>query len=180
MFRIKNGLTALAAVLLVGASVALATTPASPDPFVAERVRKELVKLPYYGVFDNIAFSFNGDVVTLYGQVVRPTTRKDAERRVAKVRGVDHVINRIDVLPLSRFDDGIRLRTYRAVFGTGGLHRYARGVNPSIHIVVDRGHVTLEGVVDNASDRNLAYIAARGVPGAFSVTNNLRVARKNS
>jgi osmotically-inducible protein OsmY len=100
---------------------------------------------------------------------------------VAKVKGVDRVINRIEVLPLSRFDDGIRIRTLRAVSRTGGLHRYFRGANPSIHIVVDRGHITLEGVVDSEADRNLAYIAARGVAGAFSVKNNLRViSRRNN
>lgn len=178
MLQIRRGVIVLVA-MLIGVSPALAN-PDSPDPFVAQRVRKELVTLPYYGVFDNLAFQVNGGVVTLYGQVVRASTRKDAERRVEKVRGVDRVVNRIELLPLSRFDNSIRLRTYRAVFGTSSLYRYALGANPSIHIIVDRGHVTLEGVVDNETDRNLAYIAARGVPGAFSVTSNLRVARRNS
>jgi hyperosmotically inducible protein len=147
------------------------------DQWMTERIRKELVMLPYYGVFDSLAFKLEGDTVTLSGQVVRPTTRSDAERRVAKIEGVERVINRIEVLPLSSFDDSIRLRTYRAVFGRGGLYRYGMGANPSIHIIVNRGHVTLDGVVANQMDRQLAYLAASSVPGVFSVTNNLRVER---
>ncbi|MCA1816384.1 MAG: BON domain-containing protein [Acidobacteria bacterium] len=131
--------------------------------------------LPYYGVFDNIEYSVANDgTVTLYGQVVRPTTKSDAEYNVKRVAGVARVVNKIEVLPLSSFDDSIRASAYRTIFNTGGLFRYAMGANPSIHIVVDRGHLTLEGVVANEGDRNLAYIAARTVPGAFSVTNNLR------
>ena len=116
-----------------------------------------------------------GDTVTLHGQAVRTSTRKDAERRVAKIEGVERVINDIEVLPLSGFDDSIRVRTYRAIFRTAGLYRYALGANPSIHIIVNRGHVTLEGVVANKVDSRLAYLAANQVSGTFSVTNNLRV-----
>jgi hyperosmotically inducible protein len=94
---------------------------------------------------------------------------------VAKVPGVARVVNNIEVLPLSSFDDAIRVRTYRAVFRTSSLYRYALGANPSIHIVVNRGRVTLEGVVANKMDSQLAYIAANSVPGVFGVTNNLRV-----
>ena len=141
---------------------------------VTEKVHKELVKLPYYGVFDNLAYKVESCTVTLYGQVVRHSTRKDAEERVARIAGVRRVVNQIEVLPLSSFDDSIRTRTYRVVFRAGGLYRYAMGANPSIHIVVNRGHITLEGVVSNDGDRQLAYAAARSVPGVFSVTNNLR------
>ena len=145
------------------------------DPQLARRVRRELVTLPYYGVFDNLAYSINGGNVTLYGQVVRPSTRSDAERRVRKIAGVARVVNNIEVLPLSSVDDRIRVATYRSIANMGGLHRYLRGTNPSIHIVVSRGHVTLEGVVSGSGDRTLAYHAASGVPGVFSVRNNLRV-----
>jgi hyperosmotically inducible periplasmic protein len=145
------------------------------NPQLAKRVRHELVTLPYYGVFDNLAYNINGNTVTLYGQVVRPTTKSDAEGRVKRLAGVSRVVNNIKVLPLSRFDDNIRSATYRSIARTGGLFRYLQGANPSLHIVVDNGHVTLEGVVANSGDRNLANIAARSVPGAFSVTNNLRV-----
>jgi osmotically-inducible protein OsmY len=130
-------------------------------------------------VFDNLAYEVNGGTVTLHGQVVRPSTRSDAERRVARLAGVSRVVNRIEVLPLSGFDDSIRARTYRALFGMDSpLFRYGRGANPSIHIVVNRGHVTLEGVVADEGDSQLAYMRAMGVPGAFSVTNNLAVERR--
>ena len=180
MKTMKNKIIAMAAVLAIAASAAVAAPGASNeatpgDQQVVKKVRHELVTLPYYGVFDNLAYKVEGDTVTLYGQVVRPTTRSDAEHRVAKIAGVNHVINNIEVLPLSSFDDSIRLRTYRAVFNTGGLYRYAMGANPSIHIIVDNGHVTLEGVVANKMDSQLAYMAASQVPFTFSVTNNLRV-----
>jgi osmotically-inducible protein OsmY len=144
---------------------------------LSKKIRKQLVTLPWYGVFDNLAYEVNGDTVILYGQVVRPTTRSDAERRVAKLDGVNRVVNNIKVLPLSSFDDSIRRRTYSEISRMGGLYRYLLGANPSIHIVVDRGHVTLEGVVSNKGDATLAYMAANRVPGVFSVTNNLRTDR---
>jgi hyperosmotically inducible periplasmic protein len=144
---------------------------------LTKKVRKELVTLPYYGVFDNLAYEVNGSTVVLHGQVVRPTTRSDAERRIARIDGVGRVVNNIRVLPLSSFDDSLRQRTLRTLSRTGGLYRYFLGANPSIHIIVDRGNVTLEGVVSNRGDANLAYIAARGVSGSFSVTNNLRTDR---
>jgi hyperosmotically inducible protein len=112
--------------------------------------------------------------VILSGQVVRPTTSSDAERRVSRIDGVQRVINNIEVLPLSSFDDSIRIRTFRAIYRTGGLYRYNLGANPAIHIIVDRGRVTLEGLVSNETDKQLAYMAASGVSGVFSVTNNLQ------
>lgn len=176
MKRIKSKLVMLVVTLVAGASVGLAASPnAAADAQTMNKIRKELVTLPYYGVFDNLAYQVDGDTVTLSGQVVRPSTRKDAERRIARIEGVRRVVNNIEVLPVSQFDDSIRVRTYRAVFRSGSLYRYALGANPSIHIVVSRGRVTLEGVVSNRMDSQLAYMAARGVPGAFAVTNNLRV-----
>lgn len=178
-----NRFAGMAALIVLTASIALAGLAQRDRDRVFgsqqlnEKIRKELVTLPYYGVFDNLAFQVQGNTVTLYGQVVRPSTRHDAEARVKKIEGIDRVINNIQVLPLSSFDDQIRRRVYRAVFGSGGLYRYGLGTNPSIHIIVAHGHVTLEGVVDNNGDRNLANIRANGVPGVFSVTNNLRVAR---
>ena len=162
--------------LAVMPAVALANpVQRAANPQLERRVRHELVTLPYYGVFDNLAYSVNGGNVTLYGQVVRPSTRSDAERRVRKLPGVTRVVNNIEVLPLSSFDDDVRLATYRSIARMGGLYRYLQGVNPSLHIVVGRGHVTLEGVVANSGDRTLAYHAANRVPGVFSVKNNLRV-----
>jgi hyperosmotically inducible protein len=178
MKTIKNKTIAIGGVLALVTSMAFSAFAGPRDGSVqpeSEKVRKQLVTLPYYGVFDNLAFKVDGSVVTLYGQVTRPTTRKDAQRRVARIEGVSSVVNNIEVLPLSSFDNQIRVRTYRAVFGKGSLYRYALGANPSIHIVVNRGNVTLEGIVSNKADSQIAYIAANGVPGVFSVTNNLRV-----
>jgi hyperosmotically inducible periplasmic protein len=144
-----------------------------------EKVRKELVTLPYFGVFDNLGYQVEGGTVTLYGQVVKPITRQDAERRVARIEGIDRVVNNIEVLPLSGFDDSIRARAYRTIFRTGSLYRYAMGANPSIHIIVKNGHLTLEGVASNQMDSQLANMAAGSVSGVFSVTNNLRVGSKS-
>ena len=177
MRTIKGKLLVLVAALAISASAVLAAPANSPqdDARTANKVRKELVTLPYYGVFDNLAYKIEGGTVTLYGQVVDAVTRKDAERRVQKIEGVDRVINNIQVLPLSGMDNSIRVRTYRTIARTGSLYRYFMGTNPSIHIIVSRGRVALEGVVSNRMDSQLAYMAARQVPGVFEVTNNLRV-----
>src|SRR3954469_14239179 len=178
MNTFKGKVLAVVAALVLSASAAVAspaTEQAAEQTQLAKKVRKELVTLPWYGVFDNLAYEIDGSTVKLYGQVVQPSTRKDAERRVAKLSGVGRVVNNIEVLPLSPFDDDIRARTYRALFGWNSpLFRYGRGVNPSIHIVVSGGHIALEGVVSNEGDRRLAYILANGVSGVFSVTNKLR------
>ena len=179
MKTIKQKLVAIVATLAIATSVAVAApTESNNHQQVTKQVRHELVRLPYYGVFDNLSYQVEGNTVTLYGQVVRPSTRTDAERRVARIEGIARVINQIEVLPLSTFDDSIRVRAYRTLFGTGGLYRYAMGANPSIHLVVNRGHLTLEGVVANEGDKRLANIVANGVPGVFSVTNNLRTDRE--
>jgi hyperosmotically inducible protein len=174
MKNVLSRLTVLVAALALAATFAMAAPEVGAQP-ISKSVRKALVMLPYYGVFDNLEYSIDRDgTVTLSGQVVRPTTKDDAERSVARVAGVRRVVNHIEVLPLSPFDDSIRARAYRTIFNMGGLYRYAAGANPSIHIVVNRGHLTLEGVVASEFDRRLAYTAASSVPGVFSVTNNLR------
>jgi hyperosmotically inducible protein len=143
---------------------------------IAKEVRHELVMLPYYGVFDNLAFKVDPNgTVTLLGQVTRPTLKSDAENVVKDVEGVTKVVNQIQVLPLSSTDDRIRIAEYRAIFGQPGLDRYAMQAVPPIHIIVDNGKVTLEGVVANQGDKDRAGIQANTVPGVFSVTNNLRV-----
>jgi hyperosmotically inducible protein len=176
MINVKRKILAVVVALAAISSIALAS-PSDTDTLLAKKIRKELVTLPYYGVFDNLAFEVRGDTVILSGQVTRPSTRKDAERRVADIEGVESVVNNIRVLRLSSFDDSIRIRTLRAIARTGGLYRYFQGANPSIHIIVDGGRVTLEGVVSSKGDSQLAYIAANGVSGVFKVTNNLVVAR---
>jgi hyperosmotically inducible protein len=156
-----------------------AITPRGQDRITRE-VRHELVMLPYYGVFDNLAFKVDGTTVTLLGQVTRPTLKSDAENVVKDIEGVERVVNQIQVLPLSPMDDQIRLATYRAVYGTPGLDRYSLNAVPPIHIIVNNGKVALEGVVANESDKNLAGVKANGVSGVFSVTNNLRVESRDA
>jgi len=147
----------------------------SQDRIIRE-VRHELLMLPYFGVFDNIAFKVNGDTVTLLGQVVRPTLKSDSENVVKHIEGVEKVDNQIEVLPPSPMDDRLRIRLYRAIYGYPALEKYALGVQKPIRIIVRNGNVTLEGVVDNEGDKNFAGIRANSVSGIFSVTNNLQVA----
>lgn len=146
----------------------------TPDKITKE-VRHELVMLPYYGVFDNLAYRVDGTKVTLFGQVTRPTLKSDAERAVKKIEGVTLVDNEIEVLPLSPNDDQVRRATYRAIYSKPALQRYQMGAVPPIHIIVKNGNITLIGVVDNEGDKTLAGIAANGVPGSFKVTNDLAV-----
>jgi hyperosmotically inducible protein len=146
---------------------------------IVREVRHVLVQIPYFSVFDNLEYSVNGSVVTLNGQVTFDTVKHEAVNAVKGIDGVTQVIDNIKVLPASGMDNQIRRAMYRAIYGDPGLERYAQGVILPIHIIVDQGHVTLEGVVDNEADRNLAYIRANGVPGAFSVTNNLKIAPKS-
>jgi hyperosmotically inducible periplasmic protein len=183
MQKTRNTVIALATVLALTVPVALAeTTDARLDTAssVHNQIRKLLVTIPSYGIFDNLEFDIDGNTVTLYGQVLRSDIRRDAERRVRRIEGVEQVINNIRVLPLSEFDNSIRRRTYRAVFRTSSMYRYALGANPSIHIIVDSGHVTLVGVVRNDADKRLARIYANGVSGVFSVTDRLRVEKSGS
>ena len=176
--RFRKTTLALAAVLVAAPTMALGEIP-TPNPIdqLTKKVRHELVMLPFYNVFDNLTFRINGDTVILAGQVNRPTLKSDAEAVVRHIAGVREVKNEIEVLPLSGFDNNIRLGVARAVYGHTVLNRYAMGAQPSIHIIVKNGDVTLEGIVSNQMDRNVAFMAANGVFGVFKVTNNLRVER---
>src|ERR1041384_3339677 len=131
--------------------------------------------LPYYGVFDDLAFRVNGSTVTLLGNVTRPTLKSDAENVVKGIEGVEKVNNQIQVLPLSPMDDQIRVAEFRAISGQAPLDRYALQAVPPIHIIVDNGKVTLIGTVANQGDKDMANVRANTVPGVFSVTNNLQV-----
>ena len=145
------------------------------NPRLVREIRHELRMLPYYGVYDWLEFEIQPDnTVVLRGQVVRPTTKSDAEGRVKDVDGVSKVNNQIEVLPLSPSDDRLRGALYRAIYNFNSpLFRYATQSVPPIHLIVNRGHATLKGVVANKGDAQLAYIRARGVPGLFSVKNEL-------
>jgi len=149
--------------------------PAQARERLEREVRHELVMLPYYSVFDNLAFKVDGNRVELLGQVSRPTLKADAERVVKRIEGVESVNNNIEVLPTSPNDDRIRRAVYRAIYGNSALQLYSVRSVPPIHIIVKNGRVTLEGVVAKEMDKNIANIQANSVSGVFSVTNNLRV-----
>ena len=161
--------------MIVMAAILAAQTSERAMERITKEVRHELVMLPYYGVFDNLAYRVDGPKVTLVGQVTRPTLKSDAGNVVKKIEGLESVENQIEVLPLSPNDDRVRLAAYRAIFSRTPLQRYQLSAVPPIHIIVRNGNITLEGVVANDGDKNLAGLAANGVHGAFSVNNNLRV-----
>jgi hyperosmotically inducible periplasmic protein len=143
---------------------------------IVKEVHHELVMLPFYGVFDNLAYKVSPDgTVTLLGQVSRPTLKSDAENVVKRIEGVERVDNQIKVLPTSPNDDRIRRATYRAIYGNDVLSQYALRAVPPIHIIVENGNVTLEGVVARQMDKQVAEMQTKSVPGVFAVTNNLRV-----
>ncbi len=164
-------------VFLCGAVLSTALASSLPVDRLTKEVRHELVMLPYYGVFDNLAFRVDNGAVTLLGQVTNPVLKSDAEKAVKGIEGVTKVTNQIQVLPLSSMDDQTRRAEYRAIYGFQGLDRYALQAVPSIHIIVDNGKVTLVGAVDSEADKNLAGVRANTVAGVFSVTNNLQVGR---
>lgn len=148
-----------------------------PQPRLAQEVRHRLVTLPFYDVFDWLEGEVRPDgTLVLRGQVVRPTLKSDAERSVRDIEGIARVVNEIEVLPVSPNDDQLRVALYRAIYNFDSpLFRYATRAVPPIHIIVKNGRATLKGVVATQSDSDLAYTAARSVPGLFEVTNQLRV-----
>lgn len=150
--------------------------PSRSQDRITKEVRHELLMLPYFGVFDYIAYKVDGGTVTLIGQVVRPSLRSDAEGAVKRIEGVDRVDNQIEVLPPSSMDDRIRQQLFQAIYQYPALQRYELGVQKPIRIIVKSGRVSLEGVVDSEADKNLVGVRANGVPGIFAVTNNLQIA----
>jgi hyperosmotically inducible protein len=169
----------LAAALGLGTAGLAAATPLDNDSAAQQRimrqVRHELVMLPYFGIYDNLAYKVDGDTVTLLGQVRNATLKNDAANAVKHIEGVEHVNNQIEVLPSSFNDDRIRREEARAIFRDSRLSHYSIQSVPPIHIIVRNGHVTLEGVVSNKGDKDMAFMRANGVAGVFSVDNNLRI-----
>jgi hyperosmotically inducible periplasmic protein len=166
--------------LVLALAAVTAVAPAQSDKArnnLIREVRHELVMLPYYGVFDNLSYRVDGYTVTLSGQVTRPTLKSDAENVVKGIEGVEKVVNEIVVLPLSPMDDRIRRATYRAIYGAPPLDRYALQAIPPIHIIVNNGKVTLVGVADSDSDKNVAGLKANSVSGVFSVDNQIQIAK---
>lgn len=156
-----------------------AFVPGPPEESrIVQEVRHQLVMLPYYSIYDDLAFRVDRGTITLLGAVTRPTLKSDAENVTKRVEGVTQVNNQIEVLPLSDLDWQIRRAEARAIYGdpTIGI-RYGDQALPPIHIIVKNGHVTLEGVVANQTDKNLINIRANGVPNVFSVQNDLLVAK---
>ena len=149
-----------------------ASSSVTPDTLEA-RVQHQLNLLPYYTVFDDLSYRIEGDTVTLYGQVTKPSLENEAVSAVKEV--APHVNDQIEVLPLSSMDEGIRLRVFRAIYGYQPLFQYSTSFRGSIHIIVKNGDITLTGWVDNKMDKDLAFMRANTVPGTFRVTNNLRV-----
>jgi len=165
--------------LVAGLAASALAQSSSGDQKMQERitreVRHELVMLPQLTIFDNLAYKVDGDTVTLLGQVRNPVLKDSAGSVVKRIEGVEHVNNQIEVLPLSPNDDRIRRQVARSLFNDARLFYYSLGALPPIHIIVKNGNVTLEGVVDSPTDKNVAGIRANGVGGVFSVTNNLQV-----
>jgi hyperosmotically inducible protein len=185
--RLRIAFLLFAATAFAAAALAQKTQPqlavrsndhSANDQVIVRKVRHELLMLPYYTMFDDLEFQVTGgDTVTLLGAVTDPTLKSNAESAVKKVESVRKVENKIKVLPLSPMDDRIRREEAREIFGTASLYRYSMSAAPPLHIIVENGHVTLKGVVDNQGDKNLAGIAANRVPGTFSVTNDLQVVK---
>ena len=162
-----------AVITIESASAASQETKANQN--LVREVRHQLLLLPYYTVFDNLAFKVDGDHVSLEGQVTNPTLKHDAEAAAKSVESVSGITNNIEVLPPSPMDDQLRRALYRAIYGDPVLSKYGWSALPSIHIIVKSGHVALEGVVDSETDKNLAGLRANGVPNVFEVKNNLVV-----
>lgn|SRR5258708_31572053 len=173
------GLMVSPAIPLVANAVSTATQSSAGSQrlqeHIAREVRHELVMLPQLTIFDNLAYKVDGDTVTLIGQVRNAVLKDEAESVVKKIEGVERVNNQIEILPASFNDDRIRRRVARAIFNDDRLFYYSLGSVPSIHIIVKNGHLSLEGVVNNQVDKNVAGIRANGVSGVFSVENNLRL-----
>ena len=183
----KKSLLAVLALPLIFSMVAVASPttqdnqaagalPQKSIDRIVKEVHHELVMLPYYGVFDNLAYKVDPDgTLTLLGQVARPTLKSDAGNVVKRIEGVTNVVNNIEVLPLSPSDDRIRRAVYRAIYTNSVLSPYQLRAVPPIHIIVKNGQVTLEGAVARQMDKQVAGIKANGVSGVFGVTNNLLV-----
>jgi hyperosmotically inducible periplasmic protein len=167
--------TRLMAVALMLLALAAPARAAGDDATlqVFREVQKQVLQYPHFTIFDSVNAEIENGVVTLHGKVTMPYKRNDIEKRIAKLGNVSQVNNRIEVLPVSGFDDDLRLRIARAIYGNSNFWHYASMVNPPIHIVVERGHVTLEGVVNSNVDRMLARSLASQF-GVFSLKNELK------
>jgi len=177
--QLRTGMFLSAALLAAQVGFAADHAGEAAEKRLERQVRRELVSLPFYSLFDHFAFRVDGYTVTLMGKVSRPTLKSDAENVVKRIEGVEKVENQIEVLPLSPNDDKLRLALYRAIYGHSALQTLAIRAVPPIHVIVENGNVTLEGVVASEMQKNIAGIQANGVGGVFSVKNNLWVEGKS-
>lgn len=177
--QLRTGMSLGIALLAAQLASAAAYTADAGENRIEREVRRELVSLPFYSLFDHFAFRVDGTTVTLIGKVSRPTLKSDAENVVRKIEGVENVSNQIEVLPLSPADDDLRLALYQSIYGQTVLQTLAIRAVPPIHIIVENGRVTLEGVVANEMQKRVAGVQANSVSGVFSVINNLRVESKS-
>jgi hyperosmotically inducible protein len=171
----------LVAALLAGAGIAGAADKSNApvpgtDADLQQRIGHEVRMYPYYSIWDDISYRVANGQVELFGAVSQPYKKSDIERIVRRVPGVTSVTDEVKVLPLSRFDDQLRMQVARAVYSDPVLNRYALQAVGPIHIIVDNGHVTLTGVVNTDMEKNVAGIRANGAGMSFgAVTNNLQV-----
>jgi hyperosmotically inducible protein len=163
----------VATAIVMLAMSAPAWAAAQENLAIFQDVSRQVLRYPQFTIFDSIHAQVDEGVVTLSGKVTMPFKREDLARRVAKVEGVRDVRNEVTVLPVSLFDDELRLGIARAIYGHSNFWTYGAMVNPPIHIIVESGRVTLEGVVNSNIDRMLARSIASSF-NAFSVTNNLK------
>jgi len=163
----------LAAVIVILAMGAPAWAAPRENLAIFRDVSTQVLRYTRFTIFDSVNATVNDGVVTLSGKVTMPFKSKDIERRVARVEGVSAVRNEVTVLPVSLYDDELRFRIARAIYGNSNFWRYGSMVNPPVHVIVEHSRVTLEGVVNSNVDRVLAQSIASSF-GAFSVTNNLK------
>jgi hyperosmotically inducible protein len=170
--RLSKTVISIVGILLLW-SAGIATAQARSDTQVADEIGRQINNYPQFTIFDHVSGSVDNGVVTLTGKVTMPYKKDDIGRKASAIRGVREVLNRIDVLPVSPFDEELRLRVARAIYGNSAFWQYAARANPPIHIIVEGGRVTLTGVVSSNVDRMLARSLATGL-GELSVTNELR------
>ncbi len=162
-----------AAVLVLLCLGVISTAAQRPDQQLVRDIERQVLTYPQFTIFDSIRVQVEQGVVTLTGKVTMPFKRRDIEARVASVTGVAEIRNRIDVLPVSQFDDDLRFKIARALYSNAAFRGYASMPNPPIHIIVENGRVTLEGVVNSNVDRMLARSIASSFE-AFDVRNELQ------
>jgi hyperosmotically inducible protein len=171
----KLGTLLATSALLAGSAFGATSSVKETNPNLVNDVSKAINTLAWYGVFDALSAHIQDGVVTLNGSVMQYNVRNSAVAAVKNLPGVERVVDNIEILPLSPFDNNIRLRAYYAIFGDPALNRYALNSRPPIRILVKNGNIKLVGVVNNNLDRTLIYNRVMGLPGAFSVTNELRL-----